>query len=67
MGLAGIHRTATAGDAAGARAALVEAAALGSNWSLHDLRHSAAYRMARDPGVPLTDALSTTPGGAICN
>jgi len=30
-------------------------AALGSNWSLHDLRHSAAYRMARDPGVPLTD------------
>ena len=30
-------------------------AALGSNWSLHDLRHSAAYRMARDPGIPLTD------------
>src|SRR5712671_1930049 len=30
-------------------------AALGSNWSLHDLRHSAAYRLARDPGVPLTD------------
>jgi integrase len=30
-------------------------AALGSNWSLHDLRHSAAYRMARDPSVPLTD------------
>jgi site-specific recombinase XerD len=30
-------------------------AALGSNWSLHDLRHSAAYRMARDPGMPLTD------------
>jgi site-specific recombinase XerD len=30
-------------------------AALGSNWSLHDLRHTAAYRMARDPGVPLTD------------
>ena len=24
-------------------------AALGSNWSLHDLRHTAAYRMARDP------------------
>ncbi len=30
-------------------------AELGANWSLHDLRHTAAYRMARDPGVPLTD------------
>ncbi len=30
-------------------------AALGANWSLHDLRHTAAYRMARDPDVPLTD------------
>ncbi len=30
-------------------------AALGANWSLHDLRHTAAYRMARDPNVPLTD------------
>jgi site-specific recombinase XerD len=30
-------------------------ALLGANWSLHDLRHSAAYRMARDPGMPLTD------------
>jgi site-specific recombinase XerC len=30
-------------------------AALGSNWSLHDLRHSAAYRMARDPQMSLTD------------
>jgi integrase len=30
-------------------------AALGANWSLHDLRHIAAYRMARDPQVPLTD------------
>lgn len=29
--------------------------ALGSNWTLHDLRHSAAYRMARDPEVALTD------------
>lgn len=29
--------------------------ALGSNWSLHDLRHTAAYRMARDPKMPLTD------------
>ena len=30
-------------------------ALLGANWSLHDLRHTAAYRMARDEGVPLTD------------
>jgi site-specific recombinase XerD len=30
-------------------------AALGLNWSLHDLRHTAAYRMARDPRMPLID------------
>jgi integrase len=30
-------------------------AALGANWTLHDLRHTAAYRMARDPDIPLTD------------
>ncbi|MEU4507216.1 tyrosine-type recombinase/integrase [Streptomyces sp. NPDC024089] len=30
-------------------------AALGANWSLHDLRHTAAYRMARDPDMSLTD------------
>lgn len=30
-------------------------AGLGWNWSLHDLRHTAAYRMARDPQMPLTD------------
>ncbi|MFZ5871933.1 MAG: tyrosine-type recombinase/integrase [Actinomycetota bacterium] len=30
-------------------------ATVGANWSLHDLRHTAAYRMARDPQVPLTD------------
>ena len=30
-------------------------AALGANWSLHDLRHSAAYRLARDPQMPITD------------
>jgi integrase len=29
--------------------------ALGANWTLHDLRHTAAYRMARDPDMPLTD------------
>jgi site-specific recombinase XerD len=29
-------------------------ASLGSDWTLHDLRHSAARRMARDPGLPLT-------------
>ena len=28
---------------------------LGANWSLHDLRHTAAYRMARDPQMPLCD------------
>lgn len=28
---------------------------LGSNWTLHDLRHTAAYRMARDPQMSLTD------------
>lgn len=30
-------------------------AELGANWSPHDLRHTAAYRMARDPQMPLTD------------
>jgi len=30
-------------------------ASLGANWSLHDIRHSAAYRMARDPDMPITD------------
>jgi site-specific recombinase XerD len=29
-------------------------ASLGSDWTLHDLRHSAARRMARDPDLPLT-------------
>jgi len=28
---------------------------LGANWTLHDLRHSAATRMARDPQLTLTD------------
>ncbi|HEX9359443.1 MAG TPA: site-specific integrase [Streptosporangiaceae bacterium] len=28
---------------------------LGANWSLHDLRHLAAHRMSRDPGMPLGD------------
>jgi integrase len=30
-------------------------AVLGANWTLHDLRHSAATRMARDPQMSLTD------------
>jgi integrase len=39
-----------------ARAMFLRAnALLGSNWSLHDLRHSAAYRMARDPQMTLSD------------
>jgi integrase len=28
---------------------------LGSNWTLHDLRHTATYRMTSDPDVRLTD------------
>jgi integrase len=41
-----------------ARAMFIRAnAALGSNWTLHDLRHTAAYRMARDPQMALTEAL----------
>ncbi|WP_406012296.1 site-specific integrase [Streptomyces sp. NBC_00984] len=39
-----------------ARAMLNRAnASLGANWTLHDLRHTAAYRMARDPSLALTD------------
>jgi integrase len=39
-----------------ARAMFVRAnAAVGSGWTLHDLRHTAAYRLARDPDVPITD------------
>jgi|ERR1035441_6875684 site-specific recombinase XerD len=30
-------------------------AALGAHHTLHQLRHSAAYRMARDPQMPITD------------
>jgi site-specific recombinase XerD len=29
--------------------------AIGAGWSLHSLRHTAAYRLARDPGVPISD------------
>ena len=32
-------------------------ASLGANWSLHYLRHLAAYRMTRDPGMPLADVI----------
>jgi site-specific recombinase XerD len=39
-----------------ARAMFVRAnGSMGANWSLHDLRHTAAYRMARDPQMPITD------------
>jgi site-specific recombinase XerD len=39
-----------------ARMMLVRAGAtLDARWSLHDLRHTAAYRMARDPQMPITD------------
>jgi integrase len=30
-------------------------AAVGGGWTLHSLRHTAAYRLARDPGMPITD------------
>ena len=41
-----------------ARVMFVRAGALlGANWSLHDLRHTAAYRMARDPEMPMTDII----------
>jgi integrase len=30
-------------------------AAAGTDATLHSLRHTAAYRMAEDPGLPLTD------------
>ena len=33
-------------------------AAIFLNWTLHDLRHTAAYRIARDPGMPITDVQS---------
>jgi site-specific recombinase XerD len=29
-------------------------AALGANWTLHDMRHTASYRMAQDPEMQLT-------------
>ncbi|MGY3676644.1 site-specific integrase [Streptomyces sp. TE33382] len=28
---------------------------LGSNWTLHNLRHTAAFRMAQDPAMPLVN------------
>lgn len=30
-------------------------ARLGTGWTLHDLRHTAAHRMIKDPAVSLTD------------
>ncbi|MGI8312865.1 tyrosine-type recombinase/integrase [Saccharopolyspora hattusasensis] len=45
-----------------ARAMFVRAnQALGANWPLHDLRHSAAYRLARDPQMPITDRRAVGP------
>ena len=41
-------------------------ALLGANWTLHDLRHSAAHRMARDPALPLADVISS-PRPAVFN
>ena len=41
--------------------------ALGANWTLHDLRHSAAYRMARDPEVPLADLILSFRVSQVCD
>ena len=30
-------------------------AAIGAGWTLHSLRHTAAYRLARDPAMPIAD------------
>jgi integrase len=30
-------------------------AAIGAGWTLHSLPHTAAYRLARDPGMPIAD------------
>jgi site-specific recombinase XerC len=30
-------------------------ATIGTGWTLHSLRHTAAYRLARDPHMPITD------------
>jgi hypothetical protein len=32
-------------------------ATIGSGWTLHSLRHTAAYRLARDPGMPITSVI----------
>ncbi len=40
---------------------------LGANWSLHDLRHSAAYRMARDPLMPITDVILSFRVNQVCD
>ena len=29
--------------------------AIGAGWTLHSLRHTAAYRLARDPAMPITN------------
>lgn len=40
----------------GARAMFSRAQSmLGSNWTIHDLRHTAAFRMTSDPDMPLSD------------
>ncbi len=31
--------------------------AAGTGWTLHSLRHTAAYRLARDPDIPITDVI----------
>ena len=40
---------------------------LGKDWTLHDLRHTAAYRMARDPEMPLTDIILSFRVSHVCD
>ena len=42
-------------------------ASLGANWSLHDLRHLAAYRMTRDPGMPLASLILSFHVSQVCD
>jgi hypothetical protein len=37
----------------------------GTTATLHSLRHTAAYRMAEDPALPLTDVISSLNWGVF--
>ena len=40
---------------------------LGANWTLHDLRHSAAKRMVRDPHLTLADVILSFCVSQVCD